>query len=164
MPGDSASRPPLTHQPIRKVCGHLDGCTCGSDEELPSYSPSFKTREEAESFTWAGLDTWCEWLSAWHQNNFGNPPLSLRAAKLMEEAGELGHAVVRLWHCEQNHADDSEVEKWEEELRNAIADVIVVAATVAFHQGWHLPDILREVRTELEGRQYNATRTDHVRS
>ena len=160
---DSNSQP--LYRPISKACGHLNGCTCGGDEELPSYSPSFKTKEEAEAFTWAGLDQWCEWLSAWHQGNFGDPPLSLRATKLMEEAGELGHAVVRLWHYEQNFAPDKsdtyEAEKWKAELRNAIADVIVVAGTIAIHQGLRLSDLLKEVRTELESRQYNATRTDH---
>lgn len=130
-------------------------------DELP-YTQNFMTREEAEAFTWQGLKKWQEWLQVWHRRNFGSVPLSIRVAKLLEEAGELGSAVVRLWHCEQNNAAGSHVRRFEAELRDSVADVVVVATTIAIQYGWNLEDILKDVRTELSARKYDSTGTIHT--
>ncbi len=109
------------------------------------------------------LDEWQEWLESWHNNNFGDVPIGIRATKVMEEAGELGHAVVRLYHCEVNQCGEAEVQYHQADLRDAIGDVVVTVTAIANLQGWNLGDILRETRDILQQRRYNQTQTDFER-
>ena len=109
--------------------------------------------------TWAGLHDWQDAVAVW-QAQFGDVPDGVAAAKVLEEAGELGHAVVRLWLCDQSY-EHHHRRMYEVKLRDAIGDVVVTATRFAIKYGWRLEDILTDVLAELQSRKYTGDKTSH---
>lgn len=110
---------------------------------------------------WTDLEKWQKELKEWHQPLFGDMPLGIEAAKVLEEAGELGHAVVRLWLAERNNAAAPHIKMFEDKLRDAIGDVVVTVTNLATRYGWSLATILQDVLAELKSRRYSDDKTSH---
>lgn len=66
-------------------------------------------------------------LAWWHAWKWGEPPLTLLAAKLAEEVGEVCEAIVK---TEQDHPKAAELD-----LGGELADVVVVAMVTAWRAG-----------------------------
>ena len=128
---------------------------------LPLPSVAYQiTDKSIEQLKWAGLREWQAELREWYQQ-FGDVPDGVKAAKVLEEAGELGHAIVRLWLCDQNMAAAPHRRMYEAQLRDAIGDVVVTVTHLATRYGWKMEDILKDVLAELQSRKYSDDKTSH---
>ncbi len=101
------------------------------------------------------LDVLQDRFAEWRRHNFGYLDDTFWAAKLLEEAGEAGHAVVRLALQAQGKKVNPNSE---EMLRDALGDVMVVLMALADNHGWLLSEVFQEVADEVLARDY----TEHA--
>ncbi len=91
-------------------------------------------------------------VAVWKSKNFGVMPDTLHAAKLLEEAGEAGHAIVRLYHQEQGKKVNP---KSEANLRDALGDIVIVLMNIANNHGWLLSEVIQDTLDEVLARDYS---------
>lgn len=90
-------------------------------------------------------------VDVWSGNNFGALPDTFHITKLTEEVGEAAHAVVRLFHESQGKKVNP---KSEENLKDALGDIMVILMNLANNHGWALGNIIQEVADEVLARDY----------
>ncbi len=97
------------------------------------------------------LDILQDRFAEWGRQNFGPMPDTFHIAKLTEEVGEAAHAVVRLYLQEQGKRINP---KSEENLKDALGDIVVILMNLANNHGWSLSEIFEEVADEVLARDY----------
>ncbi len=98
------------------------------------------------------LDSLQARVEGWHRKYFGEPPDTFHATKLLEEAGEAGHAIVRLYLREQGKKVNSRSEAM---LRDALGDVVIVLMNIANNHDWLLSDVIQDTLDEVLARDYS---------
>lgn len=88
----------------------------------------------------------------WSQKNFGPLPDTFHITKLTEEVGEAAHAVVRLYHQSQGKKVNP---KSEDNLKDALGDIMIILMNLANNHGWSLATIFRETANEVLARDYS---------
>ena len=90
-------------------------------------------------------------FKAWSLRNFGELPDTFHITKLTEEVGEAAHAVVRLYHQEQGKRINP---KSEENLKDALGDIMIILMNLANNHDWSLGEIFQETTNEVLTRDY----------
>lgn len=99
-----------------------------------------------EPFTLATLQ---EEHAAWERHNFGVQPAHRSFFGIVEEVGELAHALLK---SEQGIRGSQE--KFDQLAQDALGDILVFMASYANKRGWDLQEILEQVWGEVKQRDW----------
>ena len=92
-------------------------------------------------------------VAAHHNKQFGDKPLTNRALKVAEEAGEVAGAVIR--HVERRDGRD-----WTPELRSEIGDLLITVIALCDKAGTSLGEVLDASIEHFLGREWDVQKID----
>lgn len=76
-----------------------------------------------------------------------------RGLALAEEAGEVARAILKREHARRGEGDRNKERDWTENLRKELSQVVVVAMSIAQHEGFSLGDAVLEEINALDARR-----------
>lgn len=85
----------------------------------------------------------------WVAHNFGARPVLQPFIGMVEELGELAHAILKLWQGIRGSPEELEAE-----AKDALADLIVFACDYATSRGWDLETLLGDTWAEVKQRDF----------
>lgn len=89
-------------------------------------------------------------LDAWRVANFGKPNAHHQLMGMVEEVGELSHALLK-WEQGIRGYDEA---KAKEEMRDAVGDIVIFAMGLCDVYGWSMQDIIEETSAHVLKRDW----------
>ena len=90
-----------------------------------------------------------EALAPWVEHNFGKPPWTQPFMGIVEEVGELSHALLK-----QEQGIRGTREQHEDAAMDAVGDIVVYVACLCNLRGWDLQKILDATWAEVSKRDW----------
>lgn len=90
-------------------------------------------------------------LGPWVRHNFGDPPWTQPYMGVVEEVGELSHALLK-----QEQGIRGTWDEHEAAARDAVGDVVVFLACLCLLRGWDLASIVESTWDEVRRRDWQA--------
>ena len=94
-------------------------------------------------------------LNEWRVANFGKPNAHHQLMGIVEEVGELSHALLK-WEQGIRGYDEA---KAKEEMRDSIGDIIIFAMGLCDVYGWNMNEIASQTTAHVLKRDWKANAT-----
>lgn len=107
--------------------------------------------QQAEPGRVAGLRQLQDEQQEWGRLNFGDRPWQQPFLGVVEEVGELSHALLKQWQGIRGTHDEHEVA-----AQDAVGDIVVFLAALCSARGWDLEAIVEETWTRVKRRDWKA--------
>ena len=90
-------------------------------------------------------------LAPWVAHNFGDPPWTQPFMGVVEEVGELSHALLKQEQGIRGAWDDHE-----DAAKDAVGDVVIFLACLCHLRGWDLESIVENTWAKVQERDWKA--------